>query len=79
MVLKASKKLKELRGQTIYIKPDKTKAEVAEYQRLGKRKTELEGKYPTTDGEEKRVVLEKGVLKVDGVQVDEYKSTQSLF
>ena len=79
LVLKASKKLKELHGQTIYIKPDKTKAEVAEYQRLGKRKTELEGQYPTRDGEEKRVVLEKGVLKVDGVLVDEYKSTQSLF
>ena len=67
MVLKAS------------IKPDKTKAEVAEYKRLGKRKTELEGQYLTRDGDDKRVVLEKGVLKVDGVQVDEYKSTQSLF
>ena len=78
-VLTASKKLKELQGHTIYIKPDKTKAEVAEYQRLGKRKTELEALYPIPEGGERRVVLEKGVIRVDGVQVDEFKSTQSLF
>ena len=78
-VLKASKKLKELQGHTIYVKPDKTKAEVAEYQRLGKRKTELEALYPIAEGGERRVVLEKGVIKVDGVQVDEFKSTQSFF
>ena len=41
-VLKESKKLKNLNDQKIYIKPDKTKAEVAEYQRLGKRKAELD-------------------------------------
>ena len=78
-ILKASKKLKELPNQTIYIKPDKTKAEVEEYQRLGKRKAELILQYPVEDGNEPRVVLEKGILKVDGVQVDEFKSSQSLF
>ena len=78
-ILKASKKLKDLPNQTIYIKPDKTKAEVTEYQRLGKRKAELLLQYPVAEGEEQRVVLEKGILKVDGVQVDEFKSSQSLF
>ena len=78
-VLKASKKLKDLPDQTIYIKPDKTKSEIAEYQRLGKHKKELEETYPVHENGNKRVILEKGVLKVDGVQVDEFKSIQSLF
>ena len=78
-ILKAAKKLKELPNQTIYIKPDKTKSEVEEYQRLGKRKTELLLQYPVAEGVDPRVVLEKGILKLDGVQVDEFKSSQSLF
>ena len=78
-ILTEAKKLKDLENYTIYIKPDKTKSEVTEYQRLGKRKTELEGDYPVAEGADPRVVLEKGVLKVDGVQVDEFKSAQSLF
>ena len=78
-ILLNSKKLKDLENQTIYVKPDKTKSEVAEYQRLGKRKTELEAQYPIEAGGARRVVLEKGVLKVDNVPVDEFKSSQSLF
>ena len=78
-ILKESKKLKDLPNYTIYIKPDKTKGEVEEYRRLGGRKTQLMEEYPVNDGDEPRVVLEKGILKVDGVKVDEYKSVQSLF
>ena len=78
-ILKEAKKLKDLENHTIYIKPDKTKSEVAEYRRLGQRKIELEKDYPVSDGDDARVVLEKGVLKVDGVKVDEFKSVQSLF
>ena len=78
-ILGEAKKLKNLPNYTIYIKPDKTKSEVEEYRRLGKRKTELQAEYPVGEDEESRVVLEKGVLKVDGVKVDEFKSVQSLF
>ena len=46
---------------------------------MGQRKTELQADYPVGEGDEQRVVLEKGVLKVDGVKVDEFKSVQSLF
>ena len=49
-ILTASKKLKDLPNQTIYIKPDKTKSEVVEYQRLGTRKSELLLQYPTEEG-----------------------------
>ena len=79
MILRAAKNLKDLQNHTIYIKPDKTKSEVAEYRRLGQRKIDLEKDYPVATGDDPRVVLEKGVLKVDGVKVDEFKSVQSLF
>ena len=79
MILREAKKLKDLENHTIYIKPDKTKSEVVEYRRLGQRKIDLEKDYPVADGDEARVVLEKGVLKVDGVKVDEFKSVQTLF
>ena len=81
-ILKAAKKLKDLQNFTIYIKPDKTKSEVEEYRRLGKRKAELMEEYPVDEDDEEaepRVVLEKGVLKVDGIKMDEFKSVQSLF
>ena len=78
-VLNAKGKLNELQGQTIYIKPDKTKAEVTEFQRIGKKKQELLEQYPVGNGVPPRVVLEKGVLKLDGVKVDEFKAVQSLF
>ena len=37
-----------------------------------------EAQYPTAEGEIPRVTLKKGVLKVEGVEVDEYKTPQSL-
>ena len=81
-VLSHTSKLNELKenaGKNIYIKPDKTKAEVAEFQRLGKKKEELLTKYPTVDEENPRVVLAKGSLRVDDVEVDKYQPVQSLF
>ena len=64
----------------IYMKPDKTKAERDEYSRLGKKKDELLLRHPLADENgEPRVVLKSGVLLVDGVQVDCYKTPQSLF
>ena len=55
-ILGEAKKLKNLPNYTIYIKPDKTKSEVEEYRRLGKRKTELQAEYPVGEDEESRVV-----------------------
>ena len=82
VILKNAKKLKDLQNFTVYIKPDKTKSEVEEYRRLGKRKEELLEEYPVDEDDENavpRVVLEKGILKVDGIKMDEFKSIQSLF
>ena len=82
-VLADSRKLKDLFNGTdtnIYIKPDKTKAEREEYARLGKKKDELILRHPTAvDGDPPRVVLKSGRLLVDNVQVDCYKTPQSLF
>ena len=64
-ILKESKKLKDLPNYTIYIKADKTKGEVEEYRRLGGRKTQLMEEYPVNDGDEPRVVLEKGIPLVN--------------
>ena len=81
-VLGKTAKLNELKDShrmNIYIKPDKTKAEVAEFQRLGKKKVELLTKYPTVNDDNPRVILVKGSLKVDEVEVDKYQPVQSLF
>ena len=78
-VLTEGHKLSSLNPLTIYIKPDKSKAEVAEFQRMGKRKTELLKQYPTQGNEEPRIKLERGKLTVDGIVVDTYKPVQSLF
>ena len=81
-VLSKTSKLNELKtnsGKNIYIKPDKTKSEVAEFQRLGKEKAKLLEKYPTIDEENPRVILKNGSLKVDGVEVDKYQPVQTLF
>ena len=75
-VFGAKEKLKDIHGENIYVKPDKTKGEQEEYQRIGKRKTELLAEY---GNDNERVKLNKGVLYVDGVEVDRYKSMQSLF
>ena len=63
----------------IYCKPDKSKGEQTEFQRLGKKKTELLLKYPTPEDGNPRVVLEKGSLKVDNVEVDKFTPARSLF
>ena len=79
-ITKKSKKLKDLGdGINIYIKNDKTKAEREEFQRLGKRKDDIAKQYPKADEQPDRVILERGVLKLDGVEVDRYKSPQTLF
>ena len=80
-ILENSSKLKDLKdkGYNIYVKPDKTKSEQTEFQRLGKKKEELEAKYPTAEGGAPRVTLSKGSLKVDGVEVDKYEPKQTLF
>ena len=46
---------------------------------IGKHKQDLLQKYPVEEGAPPRVVLEKGVLKVDGVKVDEFEPVQTLF
>ena len=75
-ILGAAKKLKNLEDYKIYVKPDKTKGEREEFTRLGKKKEQLLQEY---DNDAERVKLEKGVLYVDNVEVDRYKSVQSLF
>ena len=80
-ILSKSSKLKDLKnnGMNIYVKPDKTKSEQNEFQRLGKKKEELLLKYPTEGDAPARVTLAKGSLKVDGVEVDKYEPKQTLF
>ena len=78
-ILKNAKKLSESSNRKIYIKSDKSKAENSEFQRLGKRKTELLEQYPSDNDNDPRVTLVKGVLKLDGAEVDRYKPVQSLF
>ena len=78
-VLAKSTALSKYKEHTIYIKPDKSKSEQQEFTRLGKRKKELLDQNPTNEGQEPRVKLEKGVLKLDGIEVDRYMSVQSIF
>ena len=78
-VLTKSIALKEYKEQVIYIKPDKSKSEQQEFARLGKRKKDLLDQNPTNIGEVPRVKLEKGILTLDGIEVDRYKSVQSIF
>ena len=68
--------MKELENLNVYVKPDKTKGEREEFTRLGKKKEKLLKDY---NDDEDRVKLVKGVLYVDDVEVDRYKSVQSLF
>ena len=78
--IKNSKNLKDQFGQLkIFIEPDKTKKERDEYSRLGKNKKDLMEKYPTPEGGQPRVILNKGKLLVDGAEVDHFRSIQSLF
>ena len=66
-------------ARKIYVKADKSKAEMEEYKRLGKKKDDLIKSYPSVDGNPPRVELKKGVLKIDGMEVDRYNSPQTLF
>ena len=77
-ILKNASKLKTLNDK-IFIKPDKTRKEREEFQRLGKRKEELMKSHITPEGGQQRVILSNGILKLDGLEVDSYKSPQSLF
>ena len=77
--LSKSSELSNLQNSSIYLKPDKTKGEIAEYQRLGKVKADVLKTYPTIQNEQPRVKLEKGILSLDGMEVDRYKSIQTLF
>lgn len=82
LILSKASKLKGLsenHQMNIYFKPDKTKGEQLEFQRLGKKKSELLLQYPTPENGNPRVVLERGSLKVDGVEVDKFAPAQSLF
>ena len=73
-------KLKDKFGDDvkIYPKPDETKDE-EEYSRLGREKAKLLKQYPTEEGEPPKIVLKKGKLLLNGVQVDQYRSVQTLF
>ena len=77
-LIKNSKNLKDL-DINVYVKPDKTKKEAEEFKRIGARKAELLIKHPTTDPQNPIVKLEKGVLTVNGAEVDRYNPVQSLF
>ena len=76
-VLSKAPQLKTL-NKKIFLKPDKSFKEREEFQRLLKKKEEAMLSHPSADGEE-RVVLKKGSLKVDGVEIDSYKPPQTIF
>ena len=78
-VLTKSANLKEYEAHNIQIRPDKSKSEQREFTRLGKRKKELLEQNDTPDDQQPRVKLEKGVLTLDGVEVDRYNPVQSIF
>ena len=78
-VIANSSKLKDLVDVKIYVKPDKTKKENDEFKRIGDKKRELLEKYPTAQGAQPRVILQKGVLTLDGVEVTRYQPIQTLF
>lgn len=74
-----SGKLKKLINQKVFIKPDKSKSENAEFKRVGDKKKELLEQYPSVEGDPPRVVLKKGVLTLDGLEITRYTPIQTLF
>lgn len=74
-----SKELKKLANLKVFIKPDKSKAENKEFKRVGDKKAELLQQYPVVEGAPPRVVLKKGVLTLDDVEVTRYTPIQTLF
>ena len=73
-VLSNSRKLKDLKNEhesiNCYVKPDKTKSEQAEFQLLGKKKAELLIQYPTIEGNDPRVILRQGSLKMESKSIN---------
>ena len=65
--------------QKIFFKPDKSVKEREEFQRLLKKKNEKMIEHPTEEGAVSRVVLKQGILTVDGVEIDRYKTPQTIF
>ena len=66
----------------IYIRADRTASERKEFDRLNKKKKELEKSFEPEEGDddnEPRVKLARGSLTVDGKVVDRYITPQSLF
>ena len=78
LVVSKASRLKNL-NKKIFLKHDKSLKEREEFQRLLKKKDLLKTAHPTEEGQEARVALEKGILKVDGVEVDRYQSPQTIF
>ena len=78
-LLAKSKNLKEILDGKVYIKSDRSKSEREEFSRLAKRKEQAQKEYPTAEGSLPRVNLKKGILTVDGRQIDKYVTPQSLF
>ena len=66
-------------NKKIFFNPDKTVKEREEFQRLLNEKKKYEISHVTEEGNERRVVLKKGTLTVDGVIVDTYKTPGSIF
>lgn len=66
-------------GKKIFFKPDKSAKEREEFQRLLKKKNEKMISHPTEEGAPCRVLLKQGVLTVDGIEVDRYKTPQTIF
>ena len=79
-ILSKCKNLKNLSDINVYIKPDRTASERKEYDRLSRKKRDLEKDYLREKEEDQpRVLLNKGKLTVDGQEMDSYKTPQSLF
>ena len=79
MLITSNAKLLRPLDQKIFFKPDKSVKEREEFQRLLKKKNEYMISHPTEGDNDSRVVLKKGLLTVDGVVVDRYKTPQTIF
>ena len=79
MLITSNAKLLRPLDQMIFFKPDKSVKEREEFQRMLKKKNECMITPPTEHGNDSRVILRQGVLTVDGVEVDRYKTPQRIF
>ena len=78
-ILSKSPALKRYTKHKLYINPDRSKSEQKEYSCIGKRKKELTAANSQNVAEQARVLLKKGILTLDGIEVDRYNPIQSLF